>query len=213
MAALRIDHIRPILLGNLEALYIQMDKTLDISDSDMLDIAKSLPNIKELYLAPDPISLTSSAPKLTFQSLSFLAQYCPQLFSLSLYLDASPESNPGAPDYPGHSFRNLQDFNLGLSPCPNPSTAAIHISLSTRFCDPVIMSEFSESRGPFATGDYNHMRQQALKEAWDMVSDMTPVFRSWYHDIMSLRTLVLGLGGNLEPRTLSSDGTWEPQTR
>ncbi|KAI0319102.1 hypothetical protein OF83DRAFT_1112211 [Amylostereum chailletii] len=81
------DTLRGILnLKHLQSLKIAATYPLMLNDQDMATIAKNLCQLASLFL--NPIPRMHDVPQLTLHSLTPLAEHCPRLKTLGLYLDA-----------------------------------------------------------------------------------------------------------------------------
>lgn len=83
---------------------------LSLTDDDIARLASSCPSLVSLKLGKDPY--LSGNPNLTLQSLLPLAEYCPNLEELALYLDANviPQVSDLA-----LSFKRIQSIDFGNS--------------------------------------------------------------------------------------------------
>lgn len=102
-------------LGRLTHLDISTTSNSSLEDEDFESISQAFPLMKILSICPEPIYSTESS-KLTWRSMAFLAQYCPEIEHLGMYID--PHSGLGLPNAPKPNsprFSKLSYIHFGLS--------------------------------------------------------------------------------------------------
>ncbi|KIK61981.1 hypothetical protein GYMLUDRAFT_84653 [Collybiopsis luxurians FD-317 M1] len=120
--------IEPLLVcTGMKSFLLSTGRPLLMDDDDLQILACSWTRLEHLRLSPDPGNLKVDRPKrLTLLSLVHLAHGCPNLESLSLYLDATaqfvPESLPDA--IPVGRFQVLHHLDIGFSPISNHARVA-----------------------------------------------------------------------------------------
>jgi hypothetical protein len=119
-----IQTLSPIFsIKKLEAFGITYNYPLALSTTDIDDLARSLPNIKKLYLCESSYDTHDrSATTLGLDSLVSFARYCPRLEELGIFIDAGvPSPPPKIPD--GVRFSNLHTLSVGQSFMPPSGTS------------------------------------------------------------------------------------------
>lgn len=112
--ALGLHALLPILsLTSLRTLIIRHTLPLTLSDCDAETIARSLKEAEVICLNHQPMMLTP--PLMTLRAVTAFARWCPNIHSLSIYVDGRQLHNPiDSASFSGH-FRQL---DLGSSPFP-----------------------------------------------------------------------------------------------
>lgn len=109
-----MSDLAPILgLRSLRAFSIHLANPLDLDDSDLEEVALSLPKIVTLVLNPHPSLATPSSA--TFAALIPFSEWCPDLRDLGLYLDGKVDCRSGSGSPFGTHFHSLR---LGRSCLP-----------------------------------------------------------------------------------------------
>lgn len=166
-----------VQLNRLTHLYINTETPLDIEDNDVCTIISAMPQLKHLELAPDPM-FSVRPPRLTFKSLNIVAQGCPSLEYLGVYLlvpSASrlPSSRPMfmAPDI---------RINFGLSKVPNEFTAvALYLSAILPAFTSSIISKPTDNRIASLDPDFASLFQNQ-KRKWAKVFETIKI--AWAHN-------------------------------
>lgn len=84
-------HLQPLIrLSKLETFTLSHTQPVVTTDAELLDICMACPSLTALSLNPEPIS--NCPTPLTLDVLSLLAENCPKLRVLRLYLDATSPS-------------------------------------------------------------------------------------------------------------------------
>ncbi|KAJ6566906.1 hypothetical protein B0H19DRAFT_1138852 [Mycena capillaripes] len=108
-------------LRNLEELSLQVGEGWDLDNMLVLDMACAWPNIKKLYMGPDPP--THDIRRVTLTGLRAFALHCPKLSHLGLNIDARVplEELPTTED---SVQRTLTALHVGYSPISDSSAVA-----------------------------------------------------------------------------------------
>lgn len=132
------DDLRP-LLSCIGITYFRIDtaRPLGLTDVDMERLAERWPSLKTLSLAPLPGILSETPKQLSLHSLLHLANHCPQLNEVYLYLDTKhvPEDMKTF-----STFTQLARLDVGFSPIKN----SVQV---TRFLSQILPPEVSLTWG------------------------------------------------------------------
>ncbi|KAI0320857.1 hypothetical protein OF83DRAFT_1168946 [Amylostereum chailletii] len=131
---LSFEHIRPLLpLHQLTTLEIRHNLSLCLSEESLVELGTALPNLQNLLLNCDPLRLGS--PSLTLHALLPLAEFCPNLRRLGLYVDACATETLTVPKRASKPrFTSLRYVNFGTSPI-GTSVVPVALFLSALFAD------------------------------------------------------------------------------
>ncbi|TDL15769.1 hypothetical protein BD410DRAFT_822996 [Rickenella mellea] len=147
-------------------------RPLDITDDDMDRLARNWPSLESLKLNAEPVILDN--PKITFASLSSLAQHCPNLTRLGLYLNPSPHDLPK----PGMPFKMLKSLEFGTSPIQSEDHAALYLSeICPLSCTVEVGVTWTDElkSGIIDNEDVADGEMRRRWECWEQVRDILPL--------------------------------------
>ncbi|KAI0313148.1 hypothetical protein OF83DRAFT_1086528 [Amylostereum chailletii] len=113
-------------LHNLKTFEITHARPLELDDDNIAELATMLPNLQTLKLAHDPDDQVSSL--LSFRALVALANHCPNLRTVGLYLDSSRDLHE-LPIYPPR-LANLRCLHVGHSTLTEEDRSTVVLFLS-----------------------------------------------------------------------------------
>lgn len=156
-------------LSNLQRLHLSTHLPIQILDDDLAMIVMAFPVLKELELTPDPVHhpTRSPLPQLTYKALLSLAELCPEMTHVALYINMNIEPNyPGAP----HMFNNPVRLNLGFSPPPEDADSTVLFLcrfLNSRKSEILSSITFSRQRLDIPSPNY-----PILSDHWRMIGEI-----------------------------------------
>lgn len=170
-----------ISTSTLTSVKMRLDIALGLGDSEVAELGRDLPNLEILELSPDPICSPDDASLLTLNVLEDLAQSCPKLESLALFV-ITDQSVLGAarrvttPPYPFCPFSKPLRINFGLSHIRTQDVIIIALWLSAMCTDQTgVCSEAPAGRGPYASVQNIAPgiveRAEAAESQWDAVAE------------------------------------------
>ncbi|KAI0086000.1 hypothetical protein BDY19DRAFT_996186 [Irpex rosettiformis] len=124
--------LRPILaFPQLISLELRWDRPLDISLSDIEEMASQWPHLETLLLNCEPMDMTIP-PALDLRALLPFARHCPKLVELGLYMTASNDIPVPQLDYhtptPTKPFSSLEQITVGGSRITDVGHVAMFLS-------------------------------------------------------------------------------------
>lgn len=121
---LTFHDLQPLLsCTNIKSFHLDTICPPSLDDADIELLAKSWPSLEYLSLVPVPGILVTNRPKeLSLQSLAHIAQHCPNICHLRIYIDAEPI--PNLSHLRIIPFTQLLDLGVGYSPICNPAPVA-----------------------------------------------------------------------------------------
>ncbi|PCH39081.1 hypothetical protein WOLCODRAFT_158603 [Wolfiporia cocos MD-104 SS10] len=128
------EDLRPLLsCSKLTSFELRWDVPLNMSQSDIEELASRWPSLKVLSLNSEPMLFIPAEPSpLTLRALISFAQHCPNLRELGLYLSATAADlthlNSLALPPKLQPFLRLRKFCVGLSSITEPGPAALFLS-------------------------------------------------------------------------------------
>ncbi|OJT05423.1 hypothetical protein TRAPUB_3739 [Trametes pubescens] len=125
--------LRPLLkLSKLVEFELHWDSPVAITQTDLEELASSLPALELLELNSEPLP-TPQPPALTLRALIPFARHCPKMRELNLYVNASSADLEDASrelhaSLPPIQFRSLTKLSFGLSHIASPEPVALFLS-------------------------------------------------------------------------------------
>ncbi|KAF5384571.1 hypothetical protein D9757_007506 [Collybiopsis confluens] len=171
-----LSDIEPLLSRHDMKLFsLSTGRPILMNDEDLRILACSWPKLKRLRLSSDPGCLEPDRSKrLTLLSLVQLAQWCPELESIGLYLDATtpyiPQNLPAT--VPAKNLENLKQLDIGFSPLDDSARVASVLSQilpSPSAALPSTQQRWQQiaSISPYILGEW--------KTEWEAVRTLLPV--------------------------------------
>lgn len=157
-------------IRNLKQFSITYTQPIVMSNDELISLLVRCPLLTEVTLNSEPIACSGTA--LTLGVLSLLAQQCPWILTLKLYVDASSTSSLGDP-LP--IYKGLTSISLGTSTIKEPDRVAVYMSqVLPSTCElsvlPLIRSETESQLDP---GVIEEMRTR--RDAWKKVKEVLPL--------------------------------------
>ncbi|KAI0060964.1 hypothetical protein BV25DRAFT_1839295 [Artomyces pyxidatus] len=113
--SITMEHVRPLLtLKKLKSLELRHSLPLKLTPDDFAELASAFPLLENLVLNPEPLDLIK--PSLDLEALITLAQHCPQLHTVGIYVDAETAGEIVLRHKTTPRLPLLRTLNFGVSP-------------------------------------------------------------------------------------------------
>ncbi|KLO14237.1 hypothetical protein SCHPADRAFT_927964 [Schizopora paradoxa] len=174
-AASPLMHSNLVPLTSMRALktfYLRCDGVVSMTNSELCQLLSQCPSLRRLDLNHEPMVL--SPTDLTINVLPMLAQACPQLENLALYVNTEVERlDPASFD----TFKNLQEINFGISVVEDKYLIT---KLLTQFlpqsCKLVSKALFTPKEEEFFVNDAELLESRgARRKEWGQIAEWIPV--------------------------------------
>ncbi|KAH7914881.1 hypothetical protein BJ138DRAFT_1176931 [Hygrophoropsis aurantiaca] len=168
-------HTLKLLLSfpNLVAFELQHEYPVDVTLSQLEELASNWPSLESLVLNQEPFVLREF--NLDLRALLPFASHCPSLRRLGLFLDASAAEIPTDSIKP---FRSLQTLLVGVSRARNSDAVALFLS---QICPPGCNLLYGVTWGTFGESVCKNLNVEIIEEAsvrcipWSMIDDILPL--------------------------------------
>ncbi|KAH7925778.1 hypothetical protein BV22DRAFT_406666 [Leucogyrophana mollusca] len=171
---LNFNTLKPLLsCPNLVTFELQHEYPVDISLSEIEELASRWPSLESLVLNEGPFVLHDF--NLDLRALLPFAQHCPNLRRLGLFLNAT------AAEIPAHEvkpFRALRTLLMGVSQARDPDAVALFLS---QICPPGCQLHYGVTWETFGDAVCLSLHQDVLAEVavrclpWARVEDLLPL--------------------------------------
>ena len=123
-----IETLRPLLSSSsLTSFGFRWDYQLNLSQSDVEELASGWPRLESLLLNCQPIP-EISGPLLSMNALIPFARHCPHLHQLGLYLNANVVPNRSPSPRSPIRFKSLRTLSVGASSLSSVDSTALFLS-------------------------------------------------------------------------------------
>ncbi|KAK7462433.1 hypothetical protein VKT23_008032 [Stygiomarasmius scandens] len=176
--AVNFDDLRSILAcTSMTYLHVMVLLALNLSDSDVLDMAQAWPRLRSLELGSCNHT-TENAKHLSLSSLFILTRHCPDIKCITLDINAGVSEGFLAETGTGRVAR-LDSLNVGHY-IPESDGEAFLARLLGQICEPQCRLNYLENR---RLTDKSH---EELRSRWENVKMLIRHFSELYSTIRSL---------------------------
>ena len=179
-------------LRSLKTFTLQCDEALSLTNNELCALLSQNPSLEHVLLNHEPLFL--SPTELTIDVLPMLAESCPQLVELYLYLNTDVEG-PGS--VPLFTFKHMERVSFGVSPVHDKH-------LITKLLARVLPETCEVRSNPlylpnvealFTTGPEDQYVRGVRRGEWAQISEWIPVLLDFHREASSnaMITTVTGL--------------------
>ncbi|KLO14233.1 hypothetical protein SCHPADRAFT_996698 [Schizopora paradoxa] len=164
-------------LRSLHTFILRCDEVVSMANDELCAILSQCTSLKYLILNHEPLALPTT--ELTLDVLPMLAQKCPQLLQLCLFVDTDVED---AETVTSHTFEKMTSIDFGISPVHDKRVI-------TKLLAQVLPEECILMSNPAHTSDIEALlvspedrktREERRKE-WAEISQWIPVLFDFYY--------------------------------
>lgn len=192
VSPLRFEHIQDALaFRSLTHFIISHTHPIEVTESDLTSFASQWYHLESLRLNPRPLALP--APTLTLHALEIFAEYCPNIWSLGLYMDAT---SPPEPPHPAAHRFVFQNIYVGRSSIPSYPASCSKVAEYLARCiaswDSVRLTEHlfhdEVTHESLHEGQPDPAPISEYEKSWEVVEEMiTLLWKEWMDRVQERR--------------------------